>query len=179
MRELWVSFTVWRGRYESGKFSKLHSEIPVWLHWKIPIWLHRFLLLASNAWSLDPGVGDCNVPIGCWVEASGNGRFLQSLPALICNDSHIAIQLLFTLEEVHFRGTGGNYSLSSMSFCLLVTEQRESQSWCHYLKVFEDMKKPNIPGSRTTILLLAFAALECNSAISSAQYWRLMKGLWL
>lgn len=31
----------------------------------------------------------CDVPIGSWVEFSGNGRFLQTLAAQIYNDAYI------------------------------------------------------------------------------------------
>lgn len=89
----------------------------------------RCMLLAVNGWSSNPGMGDCNIPIGYWVESSGHSRFLQSLAALICSDSHRAMQLFFTREDSRLRDRGRNSSLSSMSFCLLVTEQRkENQS---------------------------------------------------
>lgn len=81
----------------------------------------RCRLLAVNSWNSNPGMGDCDIPIGYWVESSGSSRFLQSLAALICR----AMQLFFTQEESPLRDRGRNYSLSSMSFCLLVTEQRK------------------------------------------------------
>lgn len=65
----------------------------------------------------------CDVPIGCWVEFSGNGRFLQSLAAQIYNDAYIATQLFFTLTRVPL----GKWKLWSVQHVLLSPSHRTEE----------------------------------------------------
>ena len=127
--------------------------------------LPRYMLLAVSGWILE-WVTMCDVPIGCWVEFSDNGRFLQSLAAQIYNDAYIAMQLFFTLTRVPF----GKWKLWSVQHVLLSPSHRTEEGEPILMALFKGVwrhERAKYPCITSQHFVISFITLTCNSAISS------------